>query len=209
MPKVLLLGGLTTAYHNFAELGPVITAALEPAGFQVDPTEDLDALNAESLAGYAAVFNFTTDRDISDVQWNALSSFVKNGGGYIGIHNATDTFENRPEALRLIGGHFLHHPAQLEIPVEIVDGAHPVTEGVEPFTLFDELYIMETWPEDYQLLARTDAEGGQPIAWVRTEEKGRVFYLSLGHNAHCFDDPNYTKLFRRGAQWAASLPVTA
>lgn len=204
MQKLLLLGGLTTAYHNFAELGPVIIRALGPAGFQVDPTEDLDTLNPENLAGYAGVFNFTTDRDISDAQWNALRDFVAAGGGYMGIHNATDTFENRPEALRLIGGHFLRHPPQLDIPVEIVDTEHPVTAGVRPFTLHDELYIMEHWPEDYHLLAWTDEEGGQPIAWVREEGKGRVFYLSLGHNAHCFENEDYLRLLRQGARWAVS-----
>jgi type 1 glutamine amidotransferase len=209
MPKLLLLGGLTTGYHNFAELGPIITRTLEPAGFEVHPTEDLDALSTENLSGYDGLFNFTTDRDISDAQWEALLGFVENGGGYVGIHNATDTFENKPEALRLIGGHFLTHPAQLDIPVEIVDEEHPVTQGVRPFTLHDELYIMEHWPEDYRLLARTEAEGGQPIAWVREQGKGRVFYLSLGHNAHCFDNADYAKLLRRGAQWAVGANVTA
>lgn len=203
MQKLLLIGGLTTAYHNFAELGPAIVQTLEPAGFQVDSTEDLETLNPGNLRDYSVVFNFTTDRDISDAQWTALKAFVEQGGGYAGIHNATDTFENNEEALRLIGGHFLTHPAQLDIPVEIVDPEHPVTRGVRPFTLHDELYIMEHWPDAYHLLAGTPAEGGQPIAWVREQGKGRVFYLSLGHNAHCFENVDYARLLRQGVQWAA------
>ncbi len=209
MPKLLLLGGPSTAYHAIAEMGPIITKALEPAGFQVDTTEDMDDLNPETLHGYDGVFNYTTDRDITDSQWTALLGFVRGGGAYVGIHNATDTFENNPDALRLIGGHFLTHPPQLDIPVEITDPEHPVTQGVRPFTVFDELYIMEFWPEDFRLLARTPAEGGQPIAWVREEGAGRVFYLSPGHNAAIFDNPDYAKLLRRGTQWAAKQPLTA
>jgi type 1 glutamine amidotransferase len=187
----------------------VITRTLEGAGFQATTTEDMSDLNPHTLAGYDGIFNYTTDRDITEEQWAALNGFVRGGGAYIGIHNATDTFENRTEALRLIGGHFVTHPPQLDIPVEIVDAEHPVTQGVRPFTVFDELYIMEHWPEDYHLLARTPAEGGQPIAWVREEGQGRIFYLSPGHNAAIFDDPDYAKFLRRGAQWATKQDVTA
>lgn len=209
MPKLLLLGGPTTDFHNIAEIGPLITRALEPAGFQTDTTEDMDALEPGTLRSYDGVFNYTTKRDIREDQWEALRDFVWAGGAYIGIHNATDTFMNNADALRLIGGRFLRHPPQLDIPVEITDPRQPVTQGVRPFTVFDELYIMEHWPEGYHLLARTRLEGGQPIAWVRNEGAGRVFYLSLGHNAALFERPDYLKLLRRGAQWAAKIPVTA
>lgn len=209
MPNFLLLGGLTTDYHDFAVMGPVITRALEGAGFSVQATEDLDTLCPGVLDQCAGVCNYTTGRDLSDDQFAALRNFVHRGGGYVGIHNATDTFKNQPEAIRMIGGIFVTHPAQLDIPVDIVDGRHEITQGVRAFTVFDELYVMEHWPERYHLLARTDAEGGQPIAWTREEEEGRIYYLSLGHNAHCFDDPMYLKLFQRGAQWSVGGPVTA
>lgn len=209
MPNILLLGGPSVHYHNIAEMGPVISGALEDAGFDVEITEDMDRLSPSALKDYAAICNYTTDRDITPPQWNALRGYVRNGGGYIGIHNAADTFENEPAALRLLGGHFLSHPPQLDIPVEIVDSNHPVTRGVAPFTVFDELYILEHWPEDYHLLARTPAEGGQPIAWVREEGAGRVFYLSLGHNAVIFDNPDYVRLLRRGCQWAARRRISA
>ena len=209
MPKLLLLGGPSTAYHDIAEMGPVITKTLEAAGFQVTTTEDMDDLNPDTLKAYDGIFNYTTDRDITESQWEALAGFVRGGGAYIGIHNATDTFENKQEALRLIGGHFITHPPQLDIPVEIVDPDHPVTQGVRPFTVFDELYVLESWPEDYHLLARTPTADGQPIAWVREEGKGRVFYLSPGHNAAIFDDPDYAKFLRRGAQWATGQVPTA
>lgn len=208
MPKLLLLGGLTTAYHYFGELGPVITRTIAPAGFDVICSEDLAVLSEANLRNYAGVVNYTTGRDLSDEQWAALKGFVLGGGGYMGIHNATDTFKNQPEAIKMIGGIFVTHPEQLDVPVEIV-GEHPVTQGVEPFTVHDELYIMDHWPETYTLLARTPAESTQPIAWVREEGKGRVFYLSLGHNTTVYDDPNYAKLLRRGVQWAAGAEVTA
>ncbi|HEY3267928.1 MAG TPA: ThuA domain-containing protein [Armatimonadota bacterium] len=209
MPRLLLLGGPSTAYHNISEIGPGIVKALAPAGFELVTTEDMDDLNAGNLKQYAGVFNYTTDRDITEPQWQALLAFVRGGGAYIGIHNATDTFENKEEALRLIGGHFITHPAMLDVDVEIVGTEHEITRGVEPFTIFEELYIMEHWPEDYHLLAETHSHDRQPLAWIREEGEGRVFYFSLGHNLHCFDHPQYVKLLGRGAQWATKQPVTA
>lgn len=209
MPDLLILGGLTTDYHNFAEIGPAIVRALEPAGFRCHRTEDLSALSEGNLHEYVGIVNYTTARDLSDPQWAALQAFVRNGGGYIGIHNATDTFKNQPEAIRLIGGLFINHPPQLDVPVEIVDPDHPITQGVQPFTLFDELYVMEHDPGRYHLLAQTHAHGVQPIAWTREEGQGRVFYMSLGHNAACYDDPMYARFLGRGAQWATRQPLTA
>ena len=208
MSKLLLLGGLTTAYHYFGELGPVITRTIVPAGFEVICSEDLAVLSKPNLKNYAGVVNYTTNRELSDEQWAALESFVLGGGGYIGIHNATDTFKNQPEAIKMIGGIFVTHPEQLDVPVEIT-AKHAVTEGVEPFTVHDELYILEHHPETYTLLAKTPAEGTQPIAWVRDEGEGRVFYLSLGHNTEVYDNPNYAKLLQRGVQWATHSAVTA
>ncbi|HEY3411694.1 MAG TPA: ThuA domain-containing protein [Armatimonadota bacterium] len=208
MSKLLLLGGLTTAYHYFGELAPVITRTIAPAGFEVICSEDLSVLSEANLKNYAGVVNYTTNRDLSDEQWAALKGFILGGGGYIGIHNATDTFKNQPEAIKMIGGIFVTHPAQLDVPVEIA-ALHPVTEGVEPFTVHDELYIMEHHPDTYTLLARTPAEGSQPIAWVREEGGGRVFYLALGHNTQVYENPNYAKLLQRGVQWATRSAVTA
>lgn len=208
MPRLLLLGGLTTAYHYFGELGPIITRTITPAGYDVICSEDLAVLSEGNLKNYAGVVNFTTGRDLSEDQWAALKGFVLGGGGYIGIHSATDTFKNQPDAIKMMGGSFVTHPAQLDVPVEIV-ASHSITEGVKPFTVHDELYIMEYWPETFTLLAQTPAEGTQPIAWIREEGKGRVFYLSLGHNTEVYDDPNYAKLLRRGVQWAAGADVVA
>jgi uncharacterized protein len=205
MARLLLLGGLTTAYHNFDEMGPVIADAMREAGFEVDATTEMEALSKDNLGKYDAFLNYTTDRDISDDQWEALHSFVVGGGGYIGIHNATDTFENRPEALRLIGGHFITHPAIQDVPVKIADPEHPVTQGVDDFSVNDEMYVMEHWPESYHLLAHSDLDGGNPIAWVREEGKGRVFYLSLGHNAETFSHRDYRRLLLQGSRWAAGL----
>ncbi len=208
-PRLLFLGGLTTDYHQFAIFAPIMTALFAEAGFGVDATEDLAALSPDNLTQYAGVVNYTTAREITDDQYAALLAFVRGGGGYIGVHCASDTFRNQPDSKRLLGGRFVEHPPQLDIVVEIADLTHPITAPLGSFTVFDELYTLDDNPDDYHLLARSPSHGLQPVAWTRAEGQGRVFYLSIGHNAETYGEPTYRRFLQRGAQWASGLVPSA
>jgi type 1 glutamine amidotransferase len=207
--RLLVLGGLTTDYHQFAIFGPIFIALFNEIGLTADTTEDLGALTPENLRRYAGVVNYTTARDISDDQYAALLGFVQAGGGYIGVHCASDTFRNQPDSKRLLGGRFLDHPPQLDIVGEIVDYAHPITAPLSSFVVHDELYTLDDNPDDYHLLARSPSHGLQPIAWTRDEGAGRVFYLSLGHNVETDAEPTYRRFLQRGTQWAIRLDPSA
>lgn len=208
-PRLLFLGGLTADYHQFHIFAPIMTALFAEAGLVVEATDDLAALSADNLTRYAGVVNYTTARDISDDQYGSLLAFVRAGGGYIGVHCGSDSFRNQPDSKRLLGGWFLEHPPQLDIVVEIADPAHPITGPLSSFVVFDELYTLDDNPDDYHLLARSPSHGLQPVAWTRAEGPGRVFYLSIGHNAETYVEPTYRRFLQRGAQWAIGLPPTA
>lgn len=199
--RLLFLGGLTEAYHQYELFAPVFRALFAEAGFETDTTTDLAALHGENLARYAAVVNYTTDREISDAQYAALLAFVRAGGGYLGVHCAADTWRNQPDSKRLLGGRFVSHPPQLPVVVEITDAAHPITRGLGSFAVFDELYMLDTEGADWHLLARSPSVGVQPVAWWREEGAGRVFYTSLGHNRETYMEPTCRALLGRAAAW--------
>lgn len=204
MSRALVLGGLTTGFHQFWINGPAIRAALAPAGFELLLTEDLELLATPALNHYDLVINYTTGRDLTPAQWSGLVGFIRAGKGFVGIHNASDTFKNVPEYTEVLGGRFVTHPAQLDIAVTYVDPAHPIVAGLPPFTVHDELYLMDWRPERVHLLAETRSHEGRavPVAWVREEGAGRVFYLSLGHNPEVFAQETVRAILGRGAQWA-------
>ena len=207
--RLLLLGGQTMEYHQFRIFAPIMTTLFREIGMEVDATEDLATLTPENLHAYAGIVNYTTARDITDTQYDALLQFVRGGGGYIGVHCASDTFRNQPDSKRLLGGRFVEHPPQLDIVVEIADPAHPITGPLSSFTVFDELYTLDDDPTQYHLLARSPSHGLQPVAWTRDEELGRVFYVSIGHNAETYANPLSRRLLQRGVQWAVGLEPTA
>ena len=40
------------------------------------------------------------------------------------------------------------------------------------------------------------------VAWVKKRGKGRIFYCSLGHNKHIFQDPKLLRFYLDGIQFA-------
>jgi type 1 glutamine amidotransferase len=81
------------------------------AGFEVTASEDIAALTAENLRQYGAVMFFTSgELPLSNAQRAAFMDFIRRGGGFLGVHSATDTLYLWPEYLKLIGGYFDHHP---------------------------------------------------------------------------------------------------
>ena len=209
--SALLLAGMTEAYHQSWINGPAVRDVLRPFGIDVYLSEDLEVLAAPGLSRYDLIINLSTGRTLGAEQERGLLSFVRSGRGLVGIHNGADTFKNSPQYIAALGGVFVGHPPQLDIAVEFVDPANPIVAGLEPFTLRDELYLLDWQPERVHLIAETHSHERRevPIAWTREEGAGRVYYLSLGHNRSTYDHPTYAQMLGRGCRWAAGESVTA
>lgn len=216
--KVLLVGGCVYTFHQLEPVIEPIRAAMAAIGVEVDATGifhpgggeeytgDYSAISSENLSGYDGVVLYTTGMEPRGADIDALLAAVRGGKALIGIHCAADSFGSSAEFVTAIGGYFRTHPAPLEISVEYVDRLHAITEGLEPFTVRDELYLFKDYdPSRVRLLAQTntyDDDGPVPIAWTREEGRGRIFYLSLGHFPETMADPSWRMLFERGAQWS-------
>ncbi len=219
--RVLVVGGCPAPYHRFEPAEPSIRAALEELGLHPefsgiyhpdggdDFTGDYSAINDTTLQECGALVLYTTGAEEHGADVAAIGRFVERGGALIGIHNAADSFTQSPDYVRLLGGRFRTHPPQLSITVEFTDREHPITRGLEGFTVYDELYLFADYdPTRVHLLAQTrsfDDNGPVPVCWVRTQGEGRVFYLSLGHNPETLADASWKRLFQRGVTWAMRL----
>jgi type 1 glutamine amidotransferase len=81
--------------------------------FSVDATEDSLAFTPENLAKYKAVIFLSPTQDVlGEEQQKAFENFIQKGGGFVGIHAATDCEYNWPWYVKLVGASFLSHPAQ-------------------------------------------------------------------------------------------------
>jgi len=191
-PSRALLYALSNGGHLLhPSIGPAEMAlqdALMPLGFTVDISVDPTKFSATGLQGYAVVVLIDSSGmpfgNPGTDSMDALLSFVRGGGGLVGIHSAslvdyapTSTF------VTLLGGKFSGHPGGLRNSTCLSEGTHPaVVDLPKPYVVVDEFYTFVSMNADDQIDLRCAGAGGVlPIAWHRTEGNGRVFYTGLGH----------------------------
>jgi type 1 glutamine amidotransferase len=153
----------------------------------------------------------------------SLMDYVKGGGGFVGIHAATDTFYDWSEYGEMVGGYFDGHPWNANQPVSIKvepgQEKHPLVAMFEGKNVDfkEEIYQFKA-PYDskkYHMLLRLDTEktdmklggikrtdGDFGVAWARPWGKGRVFYCSIGHNHEMYWHPTILRHYLAGIQWA-------
>lgn len=185
---------------------------------QVDHTESLaDAIHG-GLGRYKAIVFYTSgELQLSDDDKAKLLEFVRGGGGFVGVHSATDTLYQWPEYAQLVGARFQNHPWTQKVRVKVEKPSHPIVAGLPAsFEVTDELYqFKEFVTEGTTVLLSLDpasvdmsAPGaeqkpwGHPIAWTREVGSGRSFYLSLGHPNEQWQSGAFTTVLQAGLLWA-------
>jgi uncharacterized protein len=125
--------------------------------FEVTATEDISEFSTEALQRYAAIMFYTSgELPMSGAEKTALLDFVRSGGGFIGVHSATDTFYSWPDYLDLIGGYFNGHPWHQTVSIDVVDPSDPLVAFLgNSFQVEDEIYQISDF--DYRGCAWTKA----------------------------------------------------
>lgn len=216
----LITGG---KYHDF-DLARLVLLNLmaEDDRIRVRCADDFGHVG--DLAGYAAVVLYTCDLMPSDAEAQALTEFVAAGGRLLALHgaNAGLEFTDGPEIVAsgvripglvkptaedvapawmdLLGSRFVAHLSAQTMDIHVEDHDHPITQGLEDFTVTDEPYIA-TPLCDYRtllsarykgeapgyLLGQWDDDPPRPQLYVRSHDKGEVAYSPLGHACGRFD----------------------
>jgi putative membrane-bound dehydrogenase-like protein len=199
--KILWLGD--NGHHKPAERYRQLAAALAPRKIDIVYTDKPDALNAKNLAGYDGLIVYANIDNIAADQETALLDFVAGGKGFIPLHCASYCFRNSPKYVELVGAQFLRHgTGTFRVSPAIKD--HPITKGYGGFESWDETYVHTKHNEKDRTVLEYRVSGSdkEPWTWVRTHDKGRVFYTAWGHDDRTFSNPGFQNLVERGIRWA-------
>ncbi|MGA0557625.1 ThuA domain-containing protein [Larkinella sp. VNQ87] len=194
-------------------------------GWDVRATENGAFFNDEYLKRFKVVVFLSTTGDVlTPEQEQAFERFIENGGGYVGIHSASDTEYNWQWYDQMLGTHFRDHTLYPdhtpEAEIRTDAPAHPTTRHLPArwgktdewynfkqsvrgknriqvlLTLNEQSYVAK-WPKAM--------EGDHPISWTNTVGKGRIFYTGLGHTPETFTDPNAMPHIVAGIEWAGQF----
>jgi type 1 glutamine amidotransferase len=214
--RVLVFSKTTGFRHDSIPAG--ITAIQQLGAqnnFAVDATEDDTKFTDTNLAQYAAVIflSATGDPVSTQAEKDAFQRYIEHGGGFVGIHAASDSGTSWPWYGQLVGSYFKQHPAIQQATVRIEDPAHPSTTGLPTaWVRTDEWYDFQTNPRpNVHVLTTLDEStysGGtmgadHPNTWCHNFDGGRAWYTGMGHTIQSFSEPNFLHLLLGGIQTAA------
>ncbi|KAI1377083.1 glycosyl hydrolase [Hypoxylon crocopeplum] len=182
--------------------------------FTVDSSEDASLITVKNISRYAAIVFLQTSGDFLNAdQLAELQSYVRGGGGFVGIHCAAAGMTNDPWYGQLIGAVFTDHPEPQDGVLAVENRGHVIVSGLpEEWEWFDEWYNFDANPrEKVTVLLSINEEtykGGKlgedhPLAWCREFDGGRSFYTSLGHFEEAYADPAFMDHLLNGILWAA------
>ncbi|WP_299549503.1 ThuA domain-containing protein [Seonamhaeicola sp.] len=213
--KVLVFSKTAGFRHGSIEAGiaAIHKMGLEN-GFKVVTSEDAAVIIEDSLKTYDVVVFLNTSGDVlDDVQQADFERYIQAGGGFVGIHAATDTEHDWPWFTKLVGAQFKNHPEIQMAKLPIVDQSHPATAHLDnPWSREDEWYNFRNINKDINVLIEIDEssyEGGEngayhPISWFHDYDGGRSFYTAMGHTEETFKDDRFLKHVLAGLQYAMS-----
>jgi uncharacterized protein len=162
----------------------------------------------------AVMFLLTTgELPMNAADKQALVTFVRGGGGLIGVHSATDTFHHWAAFKEMIGAEFSHHPPPSTLRMIVTDHSTPATHALPAsFRIHEEFYVFTHNPRRHvHVLAELDTGRGgpdRPLVWCRRFGRGRVYYDALGHFSATWHDRHQLTLMSGAIPWAAGLDNT-
>jgi type 1 glutamine amidotransferase len=208
---LMVLGG---TYHDFAGFSAAMKSILKTVGHVVESTYDLNALIRLDEGGYDVVLLHTClgvpEEDDAepqmhtDAQVEALVKWVQGGGALLASHAATTSANLNPALKTLMGGVFVSHPPQFTFTVYPFFRQHPIVDGVSAFAVYDEFYEEICEPSvDVHMIA-VDRGVAYPMVWSKSEGKGRVAHVAIGHDAKVWSLESYQRLILQTIDWLAA-----
>ena len=189
-------------------------------GWTIDFTENSADFTKENLSKYdAIIWNNVSGNVLKATEKEAFKSYINDGGGYVGIHNAANAETNWPWYVDLLGGAtFLNHAAgshQIQsVSIDTENTTDSITSHFESsFTRTDEWYNFTSNPRPYvDLLLSIDEStlegpnmgGDHPITWKHEYDGGRAFYTGFGHTVESFSEPDVIIMLTEAINWVAS-----
>ena len=214
-PTEVLIFSKTAGFHHKSIPSGIL--AIQKMGlenrFGVDTTTNSNLFTFRNLKQYKAIIFLNTTGDVlDDTQQNEFQKYINRGGGFVGIHAATDCEYDWPWYGNLVGAYFSAHPKQQTAVLKVVDADHISTKHLPAeWKRFDEWYNFKWVAPDLEILINIDETtydagpkkmgANHPMAWYHKYDGGRAFYTELGHTDESYSEPLFLKHLLGGIKY--------
>lgn len=207
----------------------IMVALGKEVGVEFECTKDAHLINAEDLQNYDLVV-FYTSGDLTKESGDGgsampetgvqdLVNWIKQGGGFMGFHSASDTFKAGDGPINpyieMLCGEFAGHGPQFDGTVYPTLPLHPTMESIPTggWTIHEEWYVFRNVNKDAMhavgVLDPGEARNqhdmykgpNHPIIWCRTLGDGRVFYNAMGHREDVWSHDTFQASIRDAIRW--------
>jgi cytochrome c len=211
--KLLVFSKTAGFYHDCIPNGNLAIMDLcKENGISVDTTSNASYFKDENLSKYDAILFFNTTGDVLDgEQERTFERFIQAGGGYVGVHSASDTEYEWNWYGQLVGAYFVSHPKIQEAKYIVKDPKFIATNFLPmEWIRTDELYNLKLVNPDINVVLTVDEnsyDGGEngefhPMSWYQEYDGGRAFYTALGHTKESYSEEFFLRHLLGGIQYA-------
>ncbi len=214
---LLVLGGhaydTTEFFESFGSLNGIDFDTVSHPGA-------MKMLASDRILNYDVVvfYDFIPNMDQSDsTVFLHLSSL---GKSMLFLHHSICNFQQWDGFMHMVGGRY-HMPGfgtdtlllsdykhDIDLEMQISDSHHPVTKGIEAFTIKDEGYSNIEYMPGITPLLETDHPDCSPITgWVNSYNRSSIVYLMLGHDKQAYSNEAFRKLLENSIHFLATKPT--
>lgn len=175
---------------------------------------------------------------------DGLMAMLEEGVPLIILHHACAAWPSWPEWAEIVGAHFLYQPMKsrgvpkpdsgyrIDVKHKVFPALkHPITDGIDPFELTDELYLFEVFEDSVIPLFRSDftftaehfysarlalagklnanegwqhAPGSDLVGWIKRYRNSPIVYLQFGDGPASYGNATFQKIVCNAIRWACS-----
>lgn len=214
---MLILSGQNN--HGWQKTTPVLEKIFTGSGlFTVYVTNRPDTLKYADYKKFRLIVSNWNSWPDTSTRWDqsreqAFERYIKEGGGALFFHAGGSSFYGWSGYHSIAIGRWgrnTEHGSIGEAIIHISDTKHPITKGLNDFTITDEIWMnTDIIPTATSLgwaqkkgPAGTPESNKYPAILINHFGKGRSFYTILGHDEKVLANPDLEKLLIRAAIWA-------
>lgn len=181
----------------------------------ITASENVEDLKLENLKNYDVLLMNqikVEGGNPPDYVKEGILEFLKQGGGLVVTHFAVANVQEWRDSIDLYGAMWVNgkstHGPYHEFSLDIVDEAHPIIEGVKPFTTTDELYFNLLMRPDMHVIMSADEERfghtvAEPMLATHYVHNARCVYFALGHDVASCQPKEFRQILVQSVEWAA------